>query len=341
MNDILFGDIDEIKNTKASYVNSIFANKLPWQVKWAPKTRDDLIIPKSIRSKFDYQMSTTGLKNCTFHGSPGMGKTTLAKMLATEMNAPMKFFNASQMKIDVLREEILPYSKQYMVGSPVVVILDECDKANSELFWNALRSTIDETIDCVRFILTGNYIYNIPEPILSRCKPLSFEHTDPAIKKDIYSRLKHIAKIETEQSGGTFDEETLKQIARKCYPDIRLMINSMEDVFDRNNGSIIGDAVISSELHYSELYKYLAAGCDIEARMYFNEKITDYSNFFIDFCNYFERNVKVGQQTRLIIANAFAEFNFRASQGVNQEINITKGLFTHIIWALKNDTQSV
>jgi replication-associated recombination protein RarA len=30
-----------------------------------------------------------------------MGKTTLAKMLAVEMNAPMKFFNASQMKIDV------------------------------------------------------------------------------------------------------------------------------------------------------------------------------------------------------------------------------------------------
>lgn len=330
----LFGEVESLVDTKMSVVKSIFGERLPWQKKWAPTCRQEMILPDNVVDLFDYQMQTSGLKNCTFCGGPGVGKTTLATLLGKEMNAPVKFFNASQMKVDTLRDEMLACGRQYVIGPPTLIILDECDRAGSEQFWNALRNAIDATLDSLRYILTGNYVYNIPEPILSRCPPISFEHTDPKIRRPIFDRLVHIAKAETTASGGTYDIETLKIIARKCYPDIRVMINTMETVFDTNKGSIVGTPIIGNATHMNEIYKYLLSGKDVEARVYFNDHISDYGVFFVEFCDYIQ--AICSEQMRLGVGEVFCEYNFRSTQGVNQEMNITRGLFSQLIRLLRN-----
>lgn len=334
----LFGESESIHDSKSAVVAGILGERNPWIQKWAPKTRSEMILPPSIHELFDYQMSTSGLKNCTFFGGPGIGKTTLARLLAKEMNSPVKFFNASQMKIDSLRDEILSCGRQYVFGSPTVVILDECDKSGSEPFWNALRNAIDETLDSLRFILTANYVYNIPEPILSRCPAISFEHTDQKIRKPIFNRLIQIAETETTASGGSYDKETLAAIARKCYPDLRMMISTMSNVFDQNKGSITGSPIIGNGLHMRELYSYLAEGKDIEARAFFNDHFSDYGTFFIEFCDFIQMTMCIDKpQIRLRVGELFAEYNYRSTQGVNQELNVTRGLFAGLIGALRSN----
>ena len=333
----LFGEAEDIHNDKDSVVNALFAQQIPWIKKWAPERRQDMILPANVVDLFDYRMANGGIKNCTFAGSAGIGKTTLARLLAKEMRSPVKFFNASQMKVDSLRDDILACGRQYVFGAPTTIILDECDKAGSEAFWNALRNAIDETLESLRFILTGNYIYNIPEPILSRCPPISFEHTDPRIKIPIFNRLVEIATEETRLSGGTFERDTLAAIAKKCYPDVRLMISTMQDVFDQNRGSIIGTPVIGNKTNMEELYSYLVNGRDIEARVYFNDHFSDYGAFFGEFCDFIQEVKCVDKQhLRLGVGEIFAEFNFRSTQGVNQELNVTRGMFSSLIRLFKN-----
>ena len=325
----LFGQSEEVIDTKDAVVRSIMGNRLPWQVKWKPKTRDEMILPEAVAKQIAYQLSTSGLKNMTFHAGPGVGKTTLAMLIGQEMGCPVRLYNGSQMRVETIREEILPCGLRYVVGPPTLIILDECDRAGSDQFWDALRHAIDKTMEGLRFILTGNYVYNIPEPILSRCPPISFQHDDQSLKRPLFNRLLHIAKTETEAVGGTYELDTIKSIAKQCYPDIRRMINELERNFDQNAGSIIGTPRIGNAIHMEELFKYILAGDDKLARMYFNEHFTDFGMFFVEFCDYVQE--KCEKKHRLDVGTVFAEYNFRSTSQVNQEMNVTRGLFGHLI----------
>lgn len=337
----LFGNAESVEDSKSNFIGDVFgvgiASTLPWEYKWRPKNRHELILPELVSKQIDYQLSTTGLKNATFCAGPGVGKTTLALLIAQELNWPIRFYNASQMKIDTLRDEILPCGLQYVSGPPTIIVLDECDRAGSAAFWDSLRNVIDRTLQSLRFILTGNNSYNIPEPILSRCPLLSFEHTDEQIKRPIFNRLLQIAEAETKASGGTVDRQTIVSIARQCYPDIRKTINELERNFDQNQGSIAGTPQFGNTTHFDAIYKYLVSGDDVSARVAFNKNISDYGLFFVEFCDYVQLNCE--PLHRWDVGVLFAEYNFRATSQVNQELNVTRGLFGQLI-KLFNSTKS-
>jgi hypothetical protein len=330
----LFGNAESVEDTKSKFVDSVFKGTLPWEYKWSPSSRKDLILPETVSSQIEYQLSTTGLKNTTFCAGPGVGKTTLALLIAKELNWPIRFYNASQMKVDTLRDEILPCGLQYVSGPPTIIVLDECDRAGSTAFWDSLRNVIDRTLTSLRFILTGNNSYNIPEPILSRCPILSFEHTDDQIKRPIFNRLLEIVDAETKVSGGTVDKKTVADIARHCYPDIRRTINELERNFDQNHGSIKGTPRFGNTTHFSTIYKHIIDGDDIAARVCFNTNVNDYTLFFTEFCDYVQEHCD--PRIRWEVGVLFAEYNFRASMQVNQELNMTRGLFGQLIILIKS-----
>lgn len=325
----LFGSTSEAITGTSLTLQKVMGKKIPWCELYKPSKLSDVILPGNVYNQLNFAMNSSGLKSMTFHSGPGTGKTTVAKLIPKELGSQCKFYNASQLKIDTIRDEIEPYGSQHVIGSPRIIILDECDRATSKDFWDALRNAIDKTIDSVRYLLTGNFIYNIPEPILSRCTPISFAHNDPKIKIPIFEKLKLIAKTECTKSGGTYDIETLKIIAKTCYPDIRRMINVMELTYDENQGSIIGTPVIGSGNHLEEIFKYISSGCDLEARGYFNENVTDYNTFFPEFCDFVQTQCTKVQ--RIDVGLIFAEYQYRAAHEVNQELNITRGLFGQLI----------
>jgi len=194
-----------------------------WTLKYAPTTIDDLLLSEENRQFFT---SLTRLNNnLLFISSPGGGKTSTAKILSKKFS-PFSYIyiNASEENgIDVVRTKISNFiSIQSFDGNPKVVILDEIDGATTN-FQQALRGVMEEYLNDVKFILTGNFKHKILEAIQSRCQTFDFSLNI----KDVFARMIYILK----QEKITILEEDKKALAvllKSHFPDIRKTINELQ-----------------------------------------------------------------------------------------------------------------
>ena len=145
-----------------------------WTEKYRPINIEDVILSEEEKNFF------TSLKeipnNLLLVGNPGIGKSTVAKILAKKF-APHSYMyiNASEQgNIDTVRTLISEFiSVSSIDGNGKVVILDEADGV-SLVAQQALRSIMEEYLDSVKFILTANYRNKLIEALRSRCQEFSF-----------------------------------------------------------------------------------------------------------------------------------------------------------------------
>src|SRR5271165_2197741 len=134
-----------------------------------------------------------------FTGPRGVGKTSVARILAHEINnLPytddsmhidiIEIDAASNRRIDEIRDlrdkvRIAPTSAKYKV-----YIIDEVHMLTKEAF-NALLKTLEEPPDHVIFILATTEAHKLPETILSRCQRFDLRRIPAALI------TKHLAEI--------------------------------------------------------------------------------------------------------------------------------------------------
>lgn len=307
-----------------------------WVEKYRPRKIDDVIIPQKIKDAIKYAMEKDTFQHYIFHsGMPGTGKTTLARIIPEEYGAEHMFIKAAaEARLDTVENIIPTYGMQKLGDDkPRFVILDEAEKVrgNADAFYTALQPIIESTRTTLRFIMTVNNIHKLPAPIRdSRCTKISFAHNDDSIKKPMFARLMDIAMTETRESGGEVDIETMKQIAKRNYPDMRAMINTMQHTFNENKGSIIGTVVDVSTEHIKNLWGLIKDGDIGNVRLYFTEHVTDISGFYAPFLAYpFENGFN--NSWLLDIASIISEH--QALDGyatTDPEIN-TLGMFSKLI----------
>lgn len=307
---------------------------MEWPEKYRPDNLESMLLPIELKAVLKNAIDEGTIENMIFYsGNPGTGKTSTAIAICKELKCDFKFINASlHGNIGTLKGEIEGYGMQKIYGTSKVrvVILDEVDGATSDDFFTSLRGLIERTAHTLRFILTCNSLHKIPGNIQSRCKPISFAYgnEDIHMKKIMFKRLKEIA-VDEVGSNGTVEDETLKMIARNHFPDFRGMLRSLQYNFRQNNGSIKG--VISGVSHSSMevIWKLLSKGEWENARHTFNSSISDYSSFYRFFLEYMLS--VADQKYRMDLAQAIAEYQFRATFQVDPEINISCGLFPSIV----------
>lgn len=196
-----------------------------WVEKYRPERITDYVFKDTAqRKQVQNWITDGGIPHLLFSGSPGTGKTTLAKVLINELNiekADVMYINASRDNgVELIRKRITAFSETMPWGEFKVILLDEADHISPE-GQAALRGVMEQYHASVRFILTCNYPNMIIPALHSRCQGFHIEQLD---QTDFTVRVGEILQ----DNSVTFDIETLDAMVRANYPDLRKTINTVQ-----------------------------------------------------------------------------------------------------------------
>jgi replication factor C small subunit len=222
--------------------------------KYRPKQMSDIILPSRIKDLLPQGKIT---QNLLLYGSAGLGKTTLARILASVH--PHLYINVSdQSSVDVIREDITNFCSTISIldgsESLKVVILDEFDAASNQ-FYSALRGTIEKFADTARFVATCNFIEKIPEPIQSRFTCINFDSANKEeesfVKREFIKRVYAIFQ----EHKIVIEKDALVEFIKRNYPDMRSAMNKLQNFVIQGIGHITIDNI--KQMHYShtDLFK--------------------------------------------------------------------------------------
>lgn len=207
--------------------------------KYRPGTFQDLIGQPHVVQTLKNAITNRRVAHAyLFSGMRGVGKTTVARILAKALNCErgptdqpcercescieitrgasvdvMEIDGASNTGVDDVRElreniKFAPFRGRYRV-----YIIDEVHMLSNSAF-NALLKTLEEPPAHAIFVFATTEIHKIPATILSRCQHFNFRRIP---RLEIVSRLRHVA----EQTQVTVDDRSLATIARASDGSMR------------------------------------------------------------------------------------------------------------------------
>lgn len=202
--------------------------------KYRPRKLADVVGQPHITSTLDNAIKSGRVSHgYLFSGPRGVGKTSVARILAHQLNNfdygdsrgsldIIEIDAASNRRIDEIRElrekvHIAPVSGTYKV-----YIIDEVHMLTREAF-NALLKTLEEPPSHVIFILATTEIHKLPETIVSRTQRFSFKEV---AKTDVVEHLRTLAQKE----GITIDNDALELLAEHGGGSFRDSISLLDQV---------------------------------------------------------------------------------------------------------------
>jgi len=196
-----------------------------WTEKYRPKTINEYVFrDEDQKHQVQGWIDSGAIPHLLFSGAPGVGKTTLAKVLLNELEInkyDILEINASREgKVDDVREKIIGFVQTIPFGDLKVVLLDEADyiSPNGQA---ALRGVMETYASTARFILTCNYPTKIIPALHSRCQGF---HIDKIDKTEFTARVATVLVTENVD----INIDTLDSYVKATYPDLRKCINLVQ-----------------------------------------------------------------------------------------------------------------
>ena len=189
--------------------------------KYRPDNLDNYVGNFNLKSTLAKQLSQNDIQNYLFYGPAGTGKTTLAKLIVSNLDCDSLYINASDERgIETIRDKVSGFASVASIKPLKVVILDESDFLTIQA-QASLRNVIETFSRTTRFILTCNFVERIIDPIQSRCQTFKIV---PPTKKEV---AVHITGICDKENIG-YEIPSIGKLVNKYYPDIRKMLNTVQ-----------------------------------------------------------------------------------------------------------------
>lgn len=211
-------------------LNETFNSNVPLAERMRPTTLDEFFGQSHLLGKGN--MLTAAIKedklgSCIFYGPPGVGKTTLANIIANNTKGFFVKLNAVSSGVSDAKKIIEDaYERKKLYGKKTYLFLDEChrwNKAQSDSVLNAI-----EKGDII-FIgsTTENPYVSMTKAILSRCRIFEFKKLDgEEIKKAIKSALTSPKGLKDYNIN--LNEDALESLVWFSDGDLRKALNGLE-----------------------------------------------------------------------------------------------------------------
>ena len=186
-------------------------NKDVLYLKYRPKTLDEVVGNEDVVEILKNQLSgkCATARSILLHGPTGCGKTTLARIIATELGtkgSDLKEIDSADFRgIDTIRD-IRKQSVYKPLESPCRVwILDECHKMSNDA-QSALLKALEDTPKHIYYILCTTDPQKLLPTIRGRCSQLQ---VNPLTEKQMKMLLRRVVKAENESiSKQVYDQIT-------------------------------------------------------------------------------------------------------------------------------------
>lgn len=254
-----------------------------WVSKYRPHDLEHFCLEQHLKKSFKNQIDNNDIQNCSLIGTQGIGKTTLALILANSNpeNDILFIPCATEGKVETIQSKIIPFCQSASRGTKVI-ILDELDSASatqSNSFQKALRNVCEIYRDC-RWIATANYQQNIISPVLSRLPPIALSFN----VSDMINHLLYILGGENIQikSDAAKVKHFLGQLIKSGYPDLRLVIGQLQAACVGGKLDVENIAINNKEAIKNALSQFLGlvktSGTPLEMRKAYNNEILAFGN---------------------------------------------------------------
>ncbi len=283
--------------------------------KWRPKDFSETVGQEHVLRALINALESGRLHHAyLFTGTRGVGKTTIARILAKALNCETgvtaepcgkcsackeidegRFIDlievdaASKTKVDDTRELLDNVQYAAARGRYKVYLIDEVHMLSKSSF-NALLKTLEEPPAHVKFLLATTEPQKLPATVLSRCLQFNLKRMTPRLISD---RLAHICKAE----GIEYESAALTMLARAADGSMRDALSLLDQVIAYCGGKI--EAMPTATMlgtidrdHVIRLLRLLAendATGIIDAIREIDEQFPDYSRLLEDLARDLQR----------------------------------------------------
>ena len=217
-------------------------------IKYRPQIFDELVGQKIIVDTIKKSISINKIPNAfLFTGIRGVGKTTIARILAKTLNCanPNSCSNnkcdnceqiAESRHIDVLEmdaasktgvddvRDLIEFSRYGPTSSKYkIFIIDEVHMLSKQAF-NALLKTLEEPPNYLKFIFATTEVNKIPITVLSRCQRFDLMRIG-------FDELLNFLKKVTSLENKSLDEDILKLIVKMSEGSVRDSLSLLDRIF--------------------------------------------------------------------------------------------------------------